>query len=142
MLSTSKERRAAPDARPPIALTVEDHGRLSMLADAALKRTPDEALALSEEVDRAHLLTHAHPSSRIVRMGSQVVFRDEASGKMQAVTLVYPDNANITQGKISVLTPVGTALIGVCAGESIAWKTRSGELKHLTVVQVKEPDVV
>jgi regulator of nucleoside diphosphate kinase len=53
------------------------------------------------------------------------------------VTLVYPDEADITKGRVSVLTPIGTALIGVAAGNSIGWRTRSGEMKRLTVLQVR-----
>jgi regulator of nucleoside diphosphate kinase len=73
-----------------------------------------------------------------VSMGSEVEFRDD-TGKVQTVTLVYPGEADISQRKISVLTPVGTALIGVRVGDAITWKTRSGDLRRLTVIQVREP---
>ena len=52
------------------------------------------------------------------------------------MTLVYPAQADISQGKISVLTPVGTALIGLRAGHSITWDTRTGETRRLTVLKV------
>jgi regulator of nucleoside diphosphate kinase len=55
------------------------------------------------------------------------------------VTLVYPGEADISQGRVSVLTPIGTALIGLGVGKSIAWETRTGELRQLTVMQVREP---
>lgn len=72
-------------------------------------------------------------------MGCQVEFRDDTTGKVQTVTLVYPGEADIAQGKISVLTPIGAALIGLRAGHSISWETRSGDIKRLTVLTVREP---
>jgi regulator of nucleoside diphosphate kinase len=72
-------------------------------------------------------------------MGSVVEFRDETTGKVQAVTLVYPGNADISQGRISVLTPIGAALIGLSAEDSITWETRTGELRQLTVLKICEP---
>ena len=66
---------------------------------------------------------------------------DDTTGKVQTVTLVYPEEADISQGKISILTPIGTALIGLHAGHSITWETRSGELRRLTVLQVREPQL-
>ena len=52
--------------------------------------------------------------------------------------LVYPNQADISQDKISVLTPIGTALIGLRVGSSITWETRTGEFKRLTVLEVRE----
>ena len=71
-------------------------------------------------------------------MGSEVKFRDDTSGRIQKVFLVYPNQADISQDKISVLTPIGTALIGLRVGSSITWETRTGEFKRLTVLEVRE----
>jgi len=73
--------------------------------------------------------------------GCEVEFRDDTTGKVQTVTLVYPEDADISQGKISVLTPIGAALIGVRVGHSITWETRTGEMRRLTVLQVREPQL-
>jgi regulator of nucleoside diphosphate kinase len=70
-------------------------------------------------------------------MGCEVEFRDESNGRIQRVTLVDPSEADIGQGKVSVLTPVGTALIGLRTGTSITWETRTGQLKRLTVMKVR-----
>jgi regulator of nucleoside diphosphate kinase len=75
-------------------------------------------------------------------MGSEVEFRDDGSGKSQTVTLVYPGDADISQRRISVLTPVGTALIGLSMGDSITFETRTGDLRRLTVLQVRQPQLV
>jgi len=124
---------------PAITMTAEDHARLSVLARAAAGRMPEAASALDDELGRAVVLARGRPPASIVRMGSEVEFRDDASGKVQVLQLVYPEDADIAKGRISVLTPVGTALIGLRAGTSITWRTRGGELRRLTVIQVREP---
>jgi regulator of nucleoside diphosphate kinase len=126
-------------AKPTIILSAEDYERLSALANAARKRMPDLANELADEVDRAHVLAKGKHPQHIVCMNSEVEFRDNTIGKVQTVTLVYPEDADITQRKISVLTPVGTALIGLRTGQSIAWEAPNGELRQLTVLSVREP---
>ena len=69
-------------------------------------------------------------------MGARVVYRTNG-GAEQDVTLVYPAEADIAAGKISVMTPIGTALIGLKAGQSITWRDRADKRQMLTVVEVK-----
>jgi regulator of nucleoside diphosphate kinase len=126
-------------AKPTIILSAEDYERLSALADAARKRMPDLADELADEIGRAQVLAKGEHPQHIVCMNSEVEFRDDATGKVQVVTLVYPDEADISQRKISVLTPVGTALIGLRAGDFITWETPNDELRQLTVLSVREP---
>lgn len=102
---------------------------------------PDVAAVLTDELDRAHVLAKGRHPEHTVCMGCEVEFRDDTTGKVQTVTLVYPDEADISKGKISVLTPIGTALIGLHAGHSIAWETRTGDLRTLTVLAVREPQL-
>lgn len=124
-------------ARPRIMVTAQDHARLAALARAAMSRMPDLASTLADELDRADvLLGGGHPAD-VVRMGSEVEFRDDASGTVRTVTLVYPAAADITARRVSVLTPVGSALLGLQTGDSIDWKTPAGELRSLTVVDVR-----
>jgi regulator of nucleoside diphosphate kinase len=125
--------------KPRVTLTAEDHERLSMLVRAATNTVPDGASALADELDRAHVLPKGRQPEHTVCMGCEVDFRDDSTGKVQTVRLVYPDQADISQGKVSVLTPIGTALIGLRAGHSITWETRTGDLRRLTVLQVREP---
>jgi regulator of nucleoside diphosphate kinase len=128
--------------KPTITLSAEDYERLSALARAARKRLPDLADELADEVERAHVLAKGSQLRHIVRMNSEVEFRDDTTGKAQRVTLVYPEEADISQRKVSVLTPVGTALIGLPTGQSITWETPAGELRRLTVLAVHEPVAV
>jgi regulator of nucleoside diphosphate kinase len=132
------ERRIR-ELSPQITVTARDYEQLSMLARAGANRAPEVASALIKELERAHVLADG-ALERTVSMGSEVEFRDD-TGKVQTVTLVYPGEADISQRKISVLTPVGTALIGVRVGDAITWKTRSGDLRRLTVIQVREPQL-
>jgi regulator of nucleoside diphosphate kinase len=126
---------------PHIVLTAQDFEQLSKLAQAAVDRLPDLASVLLDELERAHVVADGRPEQTVC-MGSDVEFRDGTTGKVQTVTLVYPGEADIALGKISVLTPIGIALIGVRAGDSITWRTRAGELRWLTVIAVRAPQTL
>jgi regulator of nucleoside diphosphate kinase len=126
-------------AKPTATLSAEYYKRLSALAHAARKRMPDLADELADEIGRAHVLANGEHMEHIVCMNSEVEFHDDTTGKVQRVTLVYPEEADISQRKVSVLTPVGTALIGLRTGHSITWETLNGEVRQLTVVSVREP---
>jgi regulator of nucleoside diphosphate kinase len=125
--------------RPAIVLTAEDHLMLSRAVAGAGEGLADLAAALGRELDRARILPEGRSSADHVRIGSGVTFRDEASGKESTITLVRPEEADVDAGKISVMTPVGVALIGMTAQKSIDWATRSGEIRRLTVTEVREP---
>ena len=75
----------------------------------------------------------------IVRMGSTVRYRTDSDQEPQ-VTLVYPVDADIAEGRISVMTPVGTALIGLRVGQSITWRDRANKRHMLTVLGVTQPE--
>ena len=122
--------------KPQIVLSTEDYVSLSALARAAMNKMPELAEGLSEELERADIVDNGQQPQQVVCMGCEVEFRDDTTGKIQKVTLVYPAQADISHGKISVLTPVGTALIGLRAGHSITWDTRTGETRRLTVLEV------
>ena len=125
--------------KPRITLSAEDYGRLSALARVARDRMPALAAELEEEIERAHVLSKGRHPEHIVCMNREVEFRDDSTGKIQAVTLVYPGEADINQRKVSVLTPVGTALIGLERGQSITWEAPNGELRQLTVLEIRDP---
>jgi regulator of nucleoside diphosphate kinase len=70
-----------------------------------------------------------------VSLRSQVEFRDEQTGKIRKVVLVYPIDADITRRRVSVLTPVGAALLGLSVNQTISFHTRTGEKRELTVLK-------
>jgi regulator of nucleoside diphosphate kinase len=125
-------------SEPHIILTASDHEHLSGLARAAMRSMPEAATNLANELDRAQVLAKGRRPVDVVSMGCEVEFRDESNGRVQTITLVDPSEADIEQGKVSVLTPVGTALIGLGTGASIYWETRTGQLKRLTVTKVRK----
>ena len=102
---------------------------------------PALADELADEIERAHVLAKGEHTQHTVCMNSAVEFRDDTTGKVQMVTLVYPEHADISQRKVSVLTPVGTALIGLRAGDSITWQAPDGQRRQLTVFWVAEPEL-
>ena len=121
--------------QPAITISTLDYDRLSNLAESASRHAPDVAAFLLEELSRADIAFGAPREA--VRMGSRVEFRDDESGTVQSLRLVYPGQADAQQGCISILTPVGAALIGLSPGQSIQWRDRRGTLKKLTVLAVE-----
>lgn len=124
---------------PPIAVTARDFESLRRLADAGSDMFPAAADFLSREIERARLLQDDAPVTGLVMMGSTVAFRDDVTGQVRRVTLVYPDQADVSIGRISVLTPVGAALIGLSEGQAIEFRTPSGGVRSLTVLGVRPP---
>ena len=122
-------------SRHDIVVSAADHERLTGLASTALARLPEVAEELLSEMDRA-TVADAVPEN-VVRMGSTVTFSG-GDGHTRRVTLVYPGEADIAENKVSVLTPLGTALIGLTAGQSATWLTRDGRELALDVVSVEQ----
>jgi regulator of nucleoside diphosphate kinase len=125
---------------PPIVMTRHEHGRLSELADIVGSKFPEFCDVLLRELDRAEVVDREEVGGTTVTMGSRVEFAYRHSGVRQVVTLVFPPDADISRGRISILTPVGTALIGLAEGQSITFRTRRGEEKTLSVLKVHHPD--
>ena len=121
---------------PSIMMTTDDMRRLSLLADTNKKRFPRIAQYLEREIDRAKVVPAQADLAGSVRMGSWVTYREETTGRVREVKLVYPDDANIDLNRISVLSPVGAALIGLSAGQTIEFRTPTREKRSLTVVDV------
>lgn len=124
---------------PPISLNENDLERLRNLADAASDKFPRTAEFLAREVERANILDPLKVLPGLVVMGADVIFRDDVTGKTRRVTLVYPHEADIDANKISVLTPIGAALIGLSVSQSIEWQTQTGHWRSLTVLDVHQP---
>ena len=122
--------------RPELVLGEADHRKLVALALAGIGHTSEEADDLLYELDRARIFSDKKLSGAVVRMGSRVTYRPD-NGDDRTVTLVYPVDADISAGRISVLTPVGTALIGLTKGQSITWNARNGQRHVLTVLEVE-----
>lgn len=125
--------------RPAITVTAADHAMLSRIAAGAAHTMPELAAVLTHELDRARILPGNRVSADHARIGSRIVYRDETTKRETTVTLVWPEHADIEKNRISVMTPIGVALIGMAAERSIDWTTRSGDVKRLTVLEIREP---
>ena len=137
-MTTHNNMTAEVRGKPQIILSSEDYERLAALAHAARSRMPNLAADLAEEIGRADVHTKGRHPQHVVCMNCEVEFRDDTTGKVQKVTLVYPNEADISKCQVSVLTPVGTALIGLREGYSMTWETPAGETRQLTVLAVRE----
>ena len=115
--------------RPEILLTAEDYGRLHGLLTSQVAHyvSGSERLAeLREELNRAKVLDSTEIPDDVVTMNSIISFRDLDTDEVETFTLVYPGNANITEGRLSVLAPIGTAILGYRVGDVIRWGVPAG----------------
>jgi regulator of nucleoside diphosphate kinase len=120
-------------AQPSIYLTQDDLERLSQLLEANRGGRLEK---LEGELARAAVVPRARIPKDVVTMNSRVLFENETSGERREVTLVYPRDADIDAGKISILVPVGTALLGLRVGQSIDWELPNGARQRYRVVAV------
>jgi regulator of nucleoside diphosphate kinase len=126
--------------RPPIAIDANHFAKLSALSLLTSGPMKEVREYLREELDRAYVIPAEKLRPDIVSLGSRVAFRDEQTGKVQKIILVYPLDADITLRRVSVLTPVGAALLGLSVNQTISFHTRTGERRELTVLKVGRAD--
>ncbi len=122
---------------PPVIVDQTQHNRLVSIAEAYADREPNVGNRLLEELGRAEICDHNKMPHNVIRIGSIVTYRDENTKQEHTVSLTWPSDADISKVQISVATPVGAALIGLSEKASIDWKTNKGQLRHLTVLNVK-----
>jgi regulator of nucleoside diphosphate kinase len=122
--------------RPEILVGKTDYDKLIRIASGLLENKPELADELIGELERAAVRTDDALPEGIVRMGSTLEYRTE-NGQARRVTLVYPMDADITEGRISILTPIGTALLGLARGDTIDFVANDGRQHLLTVVSVE-----
>jgi regulator of nucleoside diphosphate kinase len=125
-------------ANRDIYITEEDYEQLKQLIDGArLRRTRDLAHVdqLDAELDRAHIVSADEIPADVVTMNSQVALRDLDTRDEMVLTLVFPHQANVDQQRVSVLAPLGTAVLGYRAGDVIEWEV-PGRTRRLQVERV------
>lgn len=120
-----------------IILTKTDFQKISALISTNASAVSE---SLEEELGRASLVNDDELPDNVVSMNSTVKFEDVNDGKPTVVTLVYPHEANIDENKISILTPIGSALIGLRVGQTIRWTFPNGKQKDLRVISVSQKD--
>ena len=119
---------------PDITLSTTDFDRLDNLL-ASLSQDTVGYDTLSQELQRAIIVSPEQLPEDVVSMNSTVRF-SLANGKSSTLTLVYPKDVDQSGDKISILAPVGSALLGLKAGDSINWPLPAGEMSVITVDEV------
>ena len=122
-----------------IYITEVDRQRLEKLVEIAGERdrlaSHENLRRLEHELDRAETIAPKDVPADVVTMRSKVRLRDLNTGEEMVYTLVFPVEANFDEGKISVLAPVGTGMLGYRAGDTIEWQVPSG-LRRLKVEEL------
>ena len=125
-----------PPSLPPLVVSSRDLSRLEALLDTPVLRRHPAALALLDELNRADVRAPDDMPDDVVTMHSRVECEDELTGEHHRLTLVYPHEANVETGLVSVLAPVGTALLGLSAGQRIGWLDPRGKPRWLRLLRV------
>ena len=125
-------------SRPPIRVSRVDAERIESLLENPQYRTLDTG-ALVDELSRAEILEPAQMPGDVITMNSVARVRvtdAEGGSREHDLTLVFPRDADGDTHKVSILAPVGSALLGLGAGDSIDWPMPGGRSATLTVLSV------
>ncbi|MFA6412862.1 MAG: nucleoside diphosphate kinase regulator [Syntrophales bacterium] len=117
-----------------IFITESDLERLDRLVSGS-KKSPNTD-RLKSELERAVVVTSGEIPSDVVTMNSRIIFKELDSDEEMEITLVYPSESDVNSRKISILTPVGSALLGLRAGDIIDWPLPSGKICTYRVISV------
>lgn len=121
---------------PPIIVASEDRERLLRFATEV---STDVAAQLEGELERARVLPLSEVPADVVVMNSELEYEETGSGQRRRLTLVYPMDADIEAGRVSVLAPLGCALLGLTVGQEIDWRMPGGS-RRLKVIAVRRPE--
>jgi regulator of nucleoside diphosphate kinase len=126
--------------RPRIHLLASESDLVADLALQVEHRQPVVASMLLEEIERAELHDAATLPSDAVRLGSEIDFVDDKTHQLRRVQLVLPGHANVSEGRISILTPMGAALFGLRSGDSIDWPDLDDRSRRIRIVRVVQSE--
>ena len=138
-MSSQPQSGLPPSQSVPIRLTARDLARLDALLASPTYRHHPGAASLQRELDRADVLAPDADAAGIVGMHAHVDCVDEHDGSRHTLTLVYPHEADAGAGRVSVLAPVGAALLGLAVGKCIDWPGVNGRTLRLRVLAVAPP---
>lgn len=122
--------------RPEITVSTADLDRLEGLLGELRSGAPEIADGLRSELDRARIVEPDEVPKDVVTMNSTVRFVDEESGKEFERTLCYPGEATGGVDKVSILAPLGSALLGLSVGQRIDWPVPGGRTAHIRILEV------
>ena len=121
--------------KPAITVTRLDMQRLEQMLDN-LDDYDAAAEALEAELARANFVGHTKIASNIATMNSKVHFQEASSATAHQLTLTYPEQGGV-EGNLSILAPIGMALLGLSEGQSIQWQTPKGKDLRITLTKVE-----
>ena len=112
-----------------IFITRRDRERLTLMLEEALAGKHRDAAFLKELARELAIAETVEPKAvpaDVVTMNSRVVVKDLENGESSEYTLVFPEQADVEQGRLSVVSPIGTAILGYAKGDTINWQTPGG----------------
>lgn len=122
--------------KPEITVSTSDLERLEGLLSTPPTRNRSDLDGLRAELDRANILDTDGMPADVIMMNSRARFREETSGREYELTLAWPHEANAADGKVSIFSPAGSALLGLSVGQRIDWQTPEGHAIQLRVLAV------
>lgn len=125
-------------AAPSIYVTEPDYHRLSALIETTRERNGVDIQYLNKleaELDRAEIVDPKDIPENVITMRSKVRLKDVVTGEANTYSLVFPTEADFNEGKISILAPIGTAILGYKSGDTIEWSVPSG-LRRIKVDEI------
>jgi regulator of nucleoside diphosphate kinase len=123
-------------SRPAIIINELDAERIDRLLEKPAYASLPVAEALNTELDRAQMCAPEDMPANVVTMNSTVTFRDLNNGETRTRTLVYPTQMTDSASQLSVVAPVGAALLGLRVGDSIHWELPGGTSTDLEVLEL------
>lgn len=118
-----------------ILLTERDYLRIRYLLSV---NKQDDFEDLEVEIERARIISEDEIPDDLVTMNSKVTYQILNEGKIATIILVFPDEADIGNGKVSILASLGSALIGLRKNQEINWAFPDGRLKRLKILTVEK----
>lgn len=116
-------------AERAVYITDYDYDRLELLLES-MNRVPqnkrEDLTCLEDELETCTIVAPDEVPANVVTLNSRIRFLDLDSNQERIVTLVFPSNADLSEGRISVTSPLGAAVLGYAAGDEISWKVFSG----------------
>lgn len=116
-----------------LLVTEKDYLRLKSLIEV---KDPEEIENLEIELDRAQLLADDEVPPDLVTMNSIFRFENISENKQMIMSIVYPQESNAQENKVSILAPLGSALLGLRVGQEINWQFPDGKTKKLKVLEI------
>jgi len=123
--------------RPPVHLLASESDLVAALALQAERRQPVVTAMLLEEIERAELHDPETMPPNHAGLNSYVTFVDEKTAQLRELQLVLPADADIAEGRISILTPMGAALYGLADGACISWPDLDGNERPIRIMRVE-----